>query len=214
MTSTSIGLTTGSGTSITSTVVALGSLGYISSASLTSTVQGLGQIYLSSGGTGGITTSNLVSTVQGLGTSTYISSLINVSNVSSMGGSFSSVNVLGSISTNTMIVNSTLDVYGPAQSGVYFSTVTSARTINLSNNPSFGVFYYITGTGTYPIVFNSTQPSSNIGRYNAIRNCSGADITLTITGATFFGGLTAPTTCSHLQTLTFMIATTTTYALF
>ena len=49
--------------------------GGITTANLTSTVGGLGQIYISTGGGGGgITTANLTSTVQGLGSSEYISS--------------------------------------------------------------------------------------------------------------------------------------------
>lgn len=50
--------------------------GNLTTANLTSTVGGLGQIYISTGGGGGgITAANLASTVQGLGTSGYLSSV-------------------------------------------------------------------------------------------------------------------------------------------
>jgi hypothetical protein len=99
-------------TTLISSVNGLGSIGYISSASLTSsfisttnflnqsfssfstslgtaftsnllsTVGGLGQIYISTASAGGLTTANLTSTVGGLGSSGYISSLSNVRSVS------------------------------------------------------------------------------------------------------------------------------------
>lgn len=91
------------GAPITSTSIGLGTLGYISSTQLISTVAGLGQIYLSTGGGGGgITTGNLQSTVAGLGAIYFSTPPLALSTA----GFFTSSVTASSITTSSLQVNS------------------------------------------------------------------------------------------------------------
>jgi hypothetical protein len=191
---------------LTSTVQGLGQT-YLSTANgtqnLTSTVQGLGQTYLSSA----LTSQNLTSTVQGLG-QTYVSTQSLQSTVQALG----LTNVSGTlgISTLTPYARFTVDINGPTQSAVYYSSITAGGTTTITP-ANFGVFYNITTSGTYTLAFSASQAASNIGKYNCFRNNCGANLTLTLTGVS---GITSPVTVSNAQSATFVVATTTTYALF
>ena len=76
---------------------------------------------------------------------------------------------------------------------------------------NFGVFYNITTAGTYTVALAGTQPSSNIGKYNVFRNNTTGALSIAITGGS---GITSPVTCVSQQSITFIVATTTSYALF
>ena len=104
----------------------------------------------------------------------------------------------------------TLDVNGPMQAAVYYSTISSGGTLTVTPN-NFGIFYNITTAGTYTLAFAATQASSNIGKYVCVRNNSGSTLSFTLTGVS---GIASPVTLSNAQSATFVVATTTTYALF
>jgi hypothetical protein len=101
-----------------------------------------------------------------------------------------------------------LDVNGPLQAAVLYSNVTAAGTITPAY---FGVHYNITTNGSYTVALAATQASSNIGKYNVFRNNSGSAFSITITGGT---GITSPIMVANAQSVTFMVATTGSYALF
>jgi len=225
----SIGGSGGSGGSgitsenIVSTVAGLGTATYISSPSLLSTVAGLGTAtYVSTG--------SMVSTVRGLGSIGFISSSVAGINSSGNVGINSASNTSNALlvtgtqsNTNTMFLGSnlgvngtsiytgfSLDVNGPSQSAVYYSTMTTGGTLTITP-ANFGVFYNITTSGTYTIALAATQPSSNIGKYNVFRNNTTGALSIAITGGT---GITSPVTCISQQSITFLVATTNSYALF
>jgi len=104
----------------------------------------------------------------------------------------------------------TLDVNGPAQSAIYYSSITVGGTLTVTPN-NFGIFYNITANGTYTLAFSATQASSNIGKYVCFRNNSGATLSFTLTGVS---GITSPVVLTNAQSATFVVATTSTYALF
>jgi hypothetical protein len=113
-----------------------------------------------------------------------------------------------SISTATVTVPYVLDVNGPMQAAVNYSNVASAGTITPAY---FGTFYNMTGAGNYTVALSASQPLSNIGKYNVFRNNTGSAFNITITGGT---GIISPLTVANAQSVTFMVATTTSYALF
>jgi hypothetical protein len=223
--STVIGLgTQGYVSSLQSTVQGLGASGYISSTQFQSSIQGLGQTYVSSALTSqtltssiqglgqtylssALTSQNLTSTVQGLG-QTYVSTQSFQSTVQALG----LTNVSGTLGISTLApyARFTVDINGPTQSAVYYSSITAGGTTTITP-ANFGVFYNITTSGTYTLAFSASQAASNIGKYNCFRNNCGANLTLTLTGVS---GITSPVTVSNAQSATFVVATTTTYALF
>ena len=101
-----------------------------------------------------------------------------------------------------------LDVNGPSQSAVLYSNVTANATITPAY---FGTFYNITAGTTYTIALNASPGTSNIGKYNVFRNNTGASLSFTVTGGS---GVTSPVACADKQSITLMVATATTYALF
>jgi hypothetical protein len=206
------GITAGN---ITSTVAGLGQT-YISTQSLQSTVAGLGQSYIS--------TQSLQSTVAGLG-QTYISTQSLQSTVAGLGQSYMSTQSLQStvqglglskvsgtlgVNTTTTYPGYTMDINGPTQSAVYYSSFTAGGTTTITP-ANFGTFYNITAAGTYTLAFSASQPASNIGKYNCFRNNSGGSLSFTLTGVS---GITSPLTIANAQSATFVVATTSTYALF
>jgi hypothetical protein len=104
--------------SLTSTVIGLGTVGYISTAQLTSTSKGLYD-QIQSGGSG-ITNDNLVSTVVGLGTIGYVSTSALVNLVST-------ANLVNLVSTTYLTSQLTSTVVGLGTIGY----VSSASLINL-----------------------------------------------------------------------------------
>jgi hypothetical protein len=107
-----------------------------------------------------------------------------------------------------------LDVNGPAQAAIYYSSVTVGGTTTITPN-NFGIFYNIMTSGTYTLAFSSTQASSNIGKYICVRNNCGSTLSFNLTNVS---GIPSPVTLSNAQSATFVVATsgatTTTYALF
>jgi hypothetical protein len=193
-------------------VQGLGNSRYVSSFSLVSTVEGLGTSrYVSS--------FSLVSTVEGLGTSRYVSSFSLVSTVQGLGktyiSSFINVPSIGIATTPT--TGFLLDVNGPAQMAVYYSTIT---TCNITIIPRvFGVFYDIKANGPYSIELNSNilLLTQNIGKYNVFRNNSGNSLSLQITYPTLSGGgegIASPLRVADKQGVSFLVASTSNYALF
>jgi len=104
----------------------------------------------------------------------------------------------------------TLDVNGPMQAAIFYSTITSGGTQTVTPN-NFGIFYNITVAGTFTLAFAASQAASNIGKYISVRNNCGSTLSFTLTGVS---GITSPVTLSNAQSATFVVATTTTYALF
>jgi hypothetical protein len=137
-----------------------------------------------------------------------VTTLSNTSNTGTFG-----VAGLTTLSSNVIIQNSgsspyALDVNGVAQAAIYYSSVTTGGTITPNN---FGIFYNITTNASYTLAFSSNQAASNIGKYVCVRNNCGATLTITLTNAS---GITSPVTLSNAQSATFVVATTSTYALF
>jgi hypothetical protein len=104
----------------------------------------------------------------------------------------------------------TLDVNGPIQAAIYYSTIATGGTQTITPN-NFGIFYNITATGSFTLAFAASQATSNIGKYVCVRNNCGSTLSLTLTGVS---GITSPVTLLNAQSATFVVATTTTYALF
>jgi hypothetical protein len=200
--------------SLKSTVEGLGTTGYVSSLSLRSTVEGLGR-------TGYVSTASLVSTTAGIQTVSFLTVGSNFMTYSLTSSEFLYTNAVSvySILTSSIGVNNTqnaanfsLDVNGPSQSAIYYSSLTTGGTLTITmNTTTFGIFYNIGTAGTYTVNLPSTQPASNIGKYNVLRNNTGSALTITVTGSS---GITSPVTCASLQSVTFIVATTSTYALF
>jgi len=104
-----------------------------------------------------------------------------------------------------------VDVNGFSRSAVYYSSFATPGTATLTPSTYFGVYYNMTGTGTYTIALAATQPFSNIGKYYSFRNNSANDMIVTITGGT---GITSPTTIYSSNSINIMVATTNSYVLF
>jgi hypothetical protein len=178
--------------SLRSTVAGLGSLGingYISSLSLQSTVAGLGS----------------------LGNNAYVSSLSLQSTVLSFQTTVSTQRFMGSSMCINMPFNTSgfvLDVNGPSQSAVLYSSITANATIIPAY---YGTFYNITAGTEYTIGLASNPGAPNIGKYNVFRNNTGAALSFSITGGS---GITSPVACADKQSITTMVATSNTYALF
>jgi hypothetical protein len=118
-----------------STVLGLGTLGYISSTQLTSTTQGLGTI-------GYISTSQLTSTTQGLGTIGYISTAQLTSTVAGLGTlGYISTSYTNNILQSTVIgINNNLGSFGYVSSSTLAVSIQST-TQGLTN--SLGTLGYI-----------------------------------------------------------------------
>jgi hypothetical protein len=126
-----------------STVVGLGSVGYISTSGLTSTVTGLGSLrYLS--------TTQLQSTVEGLGSTRYISSTGLQSTVAGLGSAGSAALGQGFISTASLI--STTFALSTLKANIRFDNVTNITTIDSVN----------TFTNVTNVIYTSTFFTSSI----------------------------------------------------
>ena len=147
-----------SSTQLFSTVRGLGSLGYVSSTQLTSTVEGLGTL-------GYISTSQLISTVQGLGTLNYISSSYSDSLLQSTTkgiqdnlGSYSyisSASLTSSLQSTTQGLVDSLGSFGYISTAQLISTTTGLY-------ETFGQFYVSTA-GLNTILQSSIEGLGTIG---------------------------------------------------
>jgi len=123
-----------------STVIGLGSIGYISSTQLLSTVAGLGQIYPSSGGGGGLASIPSTLSTNQLFTSSILASTIQTRILSSQ-----------QIFTSSLVANSIL---------TSTALVSTLSTNNLNFASGFG---YLTMPDIYPnTVYTSTVTTSNL----------------------------------------------------
>ena len=175
---------------IVSTVIGLGTAGYISTATLLSTSAGLGS-QIAAGGGGGITTNNLTSTVIGLGTAGYLSTATLLSTSAGLttqiaaGGSLTGPRVstqqllASSIGILTAAPSFPLDVFGASRTGMPVSSLCNiAASIGLTG---FGIFYYITNSGFNSLVLPATDPAFS-GWFVTLRNNTGSYLSVTITG--------------------------------
>jgi len=132
---------------LTSSITGLGTVGYISSLSLTSTVTGLGTIYLS--------TNSVPSTIIGLGTFGYLSTNIVPSTIVGLG-------TFGYLSTNSVpstIVG--LGTFGYLSTNIVPSTIVGLGTFGyLSTN---SVPSTIVGLGTFGYLSTNIVPSTILG---------------------------------------------------
>jgi hypothetical protein len=127
-------------------------------------------------------------------------------------GFISSANNLVNITTRFAVNTPTpytgfqMDVNGPAQSAIYYSSVTgAAQTMGTSGaNVGFGIFYNITGTGTHILRFPVAQDASNIGKYICLRNNSGAVLSITLENIQ--GISPSPLVLNNAQSATVVVA--------
>ena len=133
-----------------STVLGLGTLGYVSSTQLTSTTQGLGTI-------GYISTTQLTSTIAGLGTFGYISTAQLISTVAGLG-------TLGYISTsftNNILQSTVTGINNNLGSLGYVSTL-SLQSTTQGLYDGFGN-YYISTAGLDSIIQSSIEGLGTVG---------------------------------------------------
>jgi hypothetical protein len=157
--------------STTSTVIGLGSVGYISSLHLVSTVIGLGTAgYISS-----ITTPvSFQSTVAGLGASGYISSLTQASTINGLGnaGFISSSGLISSIRglsqvgyVSTAHLVSTTESLTNLKTNIRFDNVTTISIIggdNINNFTSIGNLIFVSTFFQSSIAYSGARPGTQI----------------------------------------------------
>ena len=147
-----------SSTQLASTVTGLGTIGYISTTQLTSTIQGLGTI-------GYISTAQLISTVAGLGTLGYIStSFTNNILQSTVTGINNNLGSLGYVSSSTLALSIQSTTQGLTNSlGTlgYVSTLSLQSTIQ-GLYDGFGN-YYISTAGLNTIIQSSIEGLGTVG---------------------------------------------------
>ena len=147
-----------SSTQLTSTVTGLGTIGYISTTQLTSTIQGLGTI-------GYISTAQLISTVAGLGTLGYIStSFTNNILQSTVTGINNNLGSLGYVSSSTLeasIQSTTQGLTNSLGTLGYVSTL-SLQSTTQGLYDGFGN-YYISTAGLNTIIQSSIEGLGTVG---------------------------------------------------
>ena len=143
-----------------------------------------------------------------------VAGLATFSNTSNTG----TLGVAGLTTANTIAINQAsvgsgfyLDANGPTRGSIYYSTMTTGGTTTIITNYNFGVYYNITTSGTYTIQVETTQYSSNVGKFYMFRNNTGSDLSVTLTNAT---GITSPLTISAATSASIVIASASSYALF
>jgi len=157
-----------------------------------------GKLYLGNTFTAGVGTASVIQSSDYFSSTDYGSSLF----LNPLGGNVG-------IGTSAVPAYK-LDVNGPMQAAIFYSTITSGGTQTVTPS-AFGVFYNITVSGTFTLAFAASQAASNIGKYICVRNNCGSTLSFTLTGVS---GIASPVTLSNAQSATFVVATTTTYALF
>ena len=147
-----------SSTQLTSTTQGLGTIGYISTTQLTSTIQGLGTI-------GYISTAQLISTVAGLGTLGYIStSFTNNILQSTVTGINNNLGSLGYVSSSTLeasIQSTTQGLTNSLGTLGYVSTL-SLQSTTQGLYDGFGN-YYISTAGLNTIIQSSIEGLGTVG---------------------------------------------------
>jgi hypothetical protein len=149
---------------------------------------------------------SIVSTVAGLGNLGYVSSFINIPQMS--------------IQTPIPYGGYLLDVNGPVQGAVYYSTLSADITPRQSATPisltpaNFGVFYNLSIQTIYTITLCNSSVS-NVGKYNVFRNNSPGIISVYVSFMSpTLGYMISPIIVNQYQSITFMVATSNSYALF
>ena len=141
-----------SSTQLTSTTQGLGTIGYISTAQLTSTIQGLGTI-------GYISTAQLISTVAGLGTLGYIStSFTNNILQSTVTGINNNLGSLGYVSSSSLAISLQSTTQGLTDS---LGTLGYVSTLSLQSTTQ-GLYvgfgnYYVSSAGLNTIIQSSIE---------------------------------------------------------
>ena len=147
-----------SSTQLTSTTQGLGTIGYISTTQLTSTIQGLGTI-------GYISTAQLISTVAGLGTLGYIStSFTNNILQSTVTGINNNLGSLGYVSSSTLEASIQSTTQGLTDS---LGTLGYVSTLSLESTTQ-GLYdgfgnYYISTAGLNTIIQSSIEGLGTVG---------------------------------------------------
>ena len=147
-----------SSTQLTSTTQGLGTIGYISTTQLTSTIQGLGTI-------GYISTAQLISTVAGLGTLGYIStSFTNNILQSTVTGINNNLGSLGYVSSSTLALSIQSTTQGLTDS---LGTLGYVSTLSLQSTTQ-GLYdefgnYYISTAGLNTIIQSSIEGLGTVG---------------------------------------------------
>ena len=147
-----------SSTQLTSTTQGLGTIGYISTTQLTSTIQGLGTI-------GYISTAQLISTVAGLGTLGYIStSFTNNILQSTVTGINNNLGSLGYVSSSTLEASIQSTTQGLTNS---LGTLGYVSTLSLESTTQ-GLYdgfgnYYISTAGLNTIIQSSIEGLGTVG---------------------------------------------------
>ena len=147
-----------SSTQLASTVTGLGTIGYISTTQLTSTIQGLGTI-------GYISTAQLISTVAGLGTLGYIStSFTNNILQSTVTGINNNLGSLGYVSSSTLALSIQSTTQGLTDS---LGTLGYVSTLSLQSTTQ-GLYdgfgnYYISTAGLNTIIQSSIEGLGTVG---------------------------------------------------
>jgi len=141
-----------SSTQLTSTTQGLGTIGYISTAQLTSTIQGLGTI-------GYISTAQLISTVAGLGTLGYIStSFTNNILQSTVTGINNNLGSLGYVSSSTLAISLQSTTQGLTDSLGTLGYISSLSLQSTTQGLYVGFGnYYVSSAGLNTIIQSSIE---------------------------------------------------------
>ena len=142
-------------TAITSSIIGLGTFGYISSSQLISTVTGLGDIYISSAGAG---QTAITSSIIGLGTFRYISSSQLISTVTGLGDIYISSAGAGQTAITSTIIG--LGTFGYISSSQLTSTVRTLGTLGYISSSQ--LTSTITGWSGIPANKNLNMGNNNI----------------------------------------------------
>lgn len=118
-------------------------------------------------------------------------------------------NRLVGIRTGTPNSAFALDINGRFRGSVYYSSITSARTI--TPNTDFGVYYNISASGSYTLALSNRQPLSNIGKFYVLRNNSGGSLSITITGG---AGIASPYTLLNQTSIAVTVNSGNSYTVF
>jgi len=193
---------------LNSTVIGLGTAGYISTSHLFSTTIGL-TAQIAAGGSG-ITTANLTSTVVGLGTAGYISSvnLTGLVSTANLTGLVSTANLTGLISTTYLTTQLNSTVIGLGTAGFLSSTRSlqlstgfiSVSSINFNDTVAgYGVDYMTISSGV--LLINGAPISGGGGGGAVSQLIGGTNITLSPIAGTGVVTINMPSTFLNTNNL-------------
>ena len=178
---------------LASTVIGLGTAGYISTAVTTLPPGLISTANLATLVSTTYLATQLGSTVIGLGTAGYVSTATLLSTSAGLttqiaaggGGSLTGPKVstqqllASSIGIRTVAPSFPLDVYGASRTGMPVSSLCNiGATIGLTG---FGIFYYITNSGFNSVALPATDPDFS-GWFVTLRNNTGSYLSVTVSG--------------------------------